>query len=144
MPIKKYCFIPETHKQIQVYNPGTITDIKALETINPNVKFTYCIDEFDKIKLFYVGAKRENASETDEEYIRYKTLQSIKAIFNVPELYDYKLILDDTPRVEFTVWYDTAGNHIPLLKLVEKNKHNTILSHRYTYNFYSQYEKTEG
>lgn len=140
MSTKKYCFIPETYKKIKVYNPGTITDLKTISNVNPNVEFTYCIDEFDKIKMFYVGAKREEDSTDNIEYIKYKTLQSIKAIFNVSEVCDYELIIDEYPRVEFSVWYDVNGNHIHSLKLVEKNKYNTLLSHHYIYNFYKKYE----
>lgn len=140
MSTKKYCFIPETYKKIKVYNPGTITDLKTISNVNPNVEFTYCIDEFDKVKMFYVGAKREEDTTDNIEYIKYKTLQAIKAIFNVSEICDYELIMDKNPRIEFTVWYDVNGNHIHSLKLVEKNKYNTLLSHRYIYNFYKRYE----
>lgn len=140
MSTKKYCFIPETYKKIKVYNPGTITDLKTISNVNPNTEFTYCIDEFDKVKVFYVSAKREDDKMDNVEYIKYKTLQAIKAIFNVSELYDYELIIGEQSRIEFTIWYDANGNHIPTLKLIEKNKYNTLLSHRYIYNFYKRYE----
>lgn len=140
MSTKKYCFIPETYKKIKVYNPGTITDLKTISNVNPNTEFTYCIDEFDKVKVFYVSAKREDDKMDNVEYIKYKTLQAIKAIFNASELYDYELIIGEQSRIEFTIWYDANGNHIPTLKLIEKNKYNTLLSHRYIYNFYKRYE----
>lgn len=140
MSTRKYCFIPEASKKIKVYNPGTITDLKTIANVNPNVEFTYCIDEYDKIKMFYVGAKREEDTTDNIDYMIYKTKQAIKSIFNVSELEEYELFTSENPRVEFTIWYDVNGTHIPTVKLVEKNKYNTLLSHHYTYNFYKRYE----
>lgn len=141
MSTKKYCFVPESYKKIKVYNPGTITDLKTIDNVNPNVQFSYCIDDLDKIKMFYVGAKREDDNTDNFEYIKYKTLQAIKSIFNVSELGSYDLIIEEGyPRIEFAIWYDTEGNHVPSLNLVEKNKYNTLLTHLYVYNFYKKYE----
>lgn len=143
MSTKKYCFVPETYKHIAVYNPGTITDLKTIDNINPNVKFTYCIDELDKIKLFYVSAKNKECSIDNLDYIRYKTIQAIKSIFKVTELDNYKLYSEDESRIEFTLWYDADGNNFIKDKLPEANKFKTIISHTYIYNFYKRYQKSE-
>lgn len=139
MSTKKYCFVPEPSKNISVYNAQTITDLKTIDNVNPNVKFRYCIDDYDKIKMFYIGPKSQSDGYEEEEYFRYKTLQSIKSIFKVDEIVDYEIFLDDDARIEFSIWYDVNGNHVHSLNLVEKNKSNTLLKHQYRYNFYKRY-----
>lgn len=143
MSEKRYCFIPETYKVISVYNPGNIISLEALDNknINPTVTFKYCIDDYDKVKMFFLNGQPEEGATDDIEYFKYKTIQSIKSIFRVAEIYDYVLVTEDKDsRFEFTVFYDANGTHIHTKDLVTKNKFNTILAHRYTYNFYKRYD----
>lgn len=140
MTEKRYCFVPETYKNISVYNANTIYNTILLNDIYPTTSFKYCIDDYDKIKLFYINGQEDKDATDNEEYFKYKTIAAIKAIFNVSELYDYKLFLDENARVEFTLFYDKDGNNILLKDLITKNKFNTILAHRYTYNFYKRYD----
>lgn len=146
MSTKKYCFVPETYKKISVYNPGTIntsknslTTLELLET-SPSVSFKYCIDDYDKVRLFYLDGKQAPDTIEDEYYFTEKTIAAIKAIFKgVSELIGYKLIMDDNPRLEFTVFLDVHGNFIPLQRMVLENKSKTIIGHTYTYNFFKRY-----
>ena len=46
---------------------------------------------------------------------------------------------EENARIEFTLFFDKDGNWIPISKLYEKNKFNTILGHRYVYAFYKRY-----
>ena len=128
---KKYCFVPESHKLIRIFqdNPAT-----------PLAEFKYCIDENDKIKLFYVEKKNIPNSIEDNEYFIAKTTTAIKALFKTTELVNYKLIIDNSPRVEFSIYYDADGNQVYKNELNEKVKLHTVLEHRYTYNFYKKYE----
>lgn len=139
MSEKRYCFIPETYKVVDVYNTGTIFDVNALNTISSAIKFKYCNDEYERAKMFFIEGRSSEHSEDDEEYFKYKTLQSIKALFRITDVFDYKIVMDENARIEFTIFYDPDGVHIPTALVVEKNKRNTILAHRYTYIFYKRY-----
>ena len=142
MSEKRYCFIPEEHKDIKVYNAGLIHNFKGSEeikNITPTVNFRHCIDIRDKAKLFYIDTQNTVGSSDDSNYFKYKTMNALKAIYNVTELHNYKLILDEDARIEFTIFYDKDGNWIPLSKLYEKNKYNTVIGHTYTYMFYKRY-----
>ncbi len=128
---KKYCFVPESHKLIRVFQNNSV---------NPIAEFKYCIDENDKIKLFYVEKKSTPNSGEDIDYFRAKTVTAIKALFKTSEIVNYQLIIDNNPRIEFSIYYDVDGNQIYKSELNEKVKRYTILEHRYTYNFYKKYE----
>lgn len=143
MATKKYCFVPETYKSISIYNPGSITDLKPIDEVTPDATFKYCIDNIDKIKLFYVSAKDEKCIMDNIDYIKYKTIQAIKSIFKVTELSNYKLSIEGESKIEFTLWYDADGNNFNSEKLVEANKSKTLIAHQYIYNFYKRYERTE-
>lgn len=128
---KKYCFVPESHKLIKVFQNNSIT---------PIAEFKYCIDENDKIKLFYMERKSIPNSIDDVDYFRMKTVDMIKTLFRTTELVDYQLIIDNNPRIEFSIYYDVEGNQVYKSELNEKLKRSTVLEHRYTYNFYKRYE----
>ena len=140
MSEKRYCFIPESHKTISIYNANVINDLSKLSSITPTFEFKYCIDDYDKIRMFFLEGHGETGAVDDRDYFDYKIVNQIKAIFKVPEINDYRLYLEDGARVEFTVYYDSNGNHVPSLKLVDKNRYNTILAHKYTYIFYRRYD----
>lgn len=135
---KHYCFIPETYKIISVYNPGSINS-SSLTDAPPSTTFKYCIDDYDKARLFYISKQSDINSIDDEEYFKYKTIQYIKSIFKISELIDYKLFLEDDARVEFTALYDVNGNNILLKDAKNKNQSNTLIGHRYIYNFFKRY-----
>lgn len=139
MSEKRYCFIPETYKVVDVYNTGTISDVKDLNSITSAIKFKYCNDEYERAKMFFIPGQSAEHSEDSEEYFRYKTVQSIKAIFRITDIHDYRLVMGENARIEFTIFYDSYGNHIPTAEVVEKNKKNTVLAHRYTYIFYKRF-----
>ena len=146
MSSKKYCFIPETYKKISIYNPGTINTSKNSLTaseligITPSTTFKYCIDDYDKIRLFYLDGKRVPNTIEDEYYFIEKTVTAIKSIFKgVTELIGYKLVMDDNPRIEFSIFFDVDGNFVPLSKMIAENKSKTIVGHSYTYNFFKRY-----
>lgn len=139
MSEKRYCFIPETYKIVNVYNTGNITDIKDLKSIIPAFKFKYCDVDYERAKMFFVQGHSSEHSEDTEEYFKYKTVQAIKALFKITDIYDYNIVMDENARIEFTIFYDSYGNHISTADLVEKNKRNTVLAHRYTYIFYKRY-----
>lgn len=141
MTEKRYVFIPETSKYIRIFNVKneSLIDYKNFSDLKPNVTFKYCIDEFDKIKLFYINGKSNPDSTDDFSYLNAKSKDSIKALFGVNELSEYELILDDNPRVEFTIFYDINGECCSKYKLEEYNRNRTILAHTYTYNIYKRY-----
>ena len=139
MSEKRYCFIPEGHKDVNVYNAGMILDVTSLKSIIPAITFKYCNDPYEKAKIFYVEGQSDEHATDEEEYFRYKTVQAIKSLFKVTDIYDYKLVTDEHARLEFTLFYDADGNFIATKDIVEKNKRNTILAHRYTYIFYKRY-----
>lgn len=140
-----YCFIPEPQKIIAVYDAGTIYDFDSSEEIKgitPNLTFRHCIDINDKTKIFYIDTQKIPGSIDEVNYFTYKTITTIKTLFNVSELHDYKLYMGDNEenaRIEFTLFFDKDGNWIPISKLYEKNKFNTILGHHYVYAFYKRY-----
>ena len=102
--------------------------------------FKYCIDEFDKVKLFYINGKSEAGAVDDFTYINAKVKDAIRGIFSINELAEFNLILeDDNPRVEFTIFYDINGNFCSKYKLEEYNSNRTILAHTYIYNIYKRY-----
>lgn len=126
---KKYCFVPESHKLIKVFQNNSTT---------PIAEFKYCIDENDKIKLFYI--EKKSTGGEDDSYFLAKTTTAIKALFKTSELIDYQLITKGNSRIEFSIYYDVDGNQVYKSDLNEKLKRQTILEHRYTYNFYKRYE----
>lgn len=142
MTEKRYVFIPEPIKFISVYNTNNIS-LKNYVNFNetrPDTAFKISIDEFDKIKLFYINGKSEQGSTDDFAYLNNKAKDSIKSIFNVADLAEFKLILDEeNPRVEFTLFYDIHGLACNKHKLEEYNKDRTILAHTYIYNIYKRY-----
>lgn len=145
MSEKMYCFIPESQKIIAVYDTGTIYDFDSSEEIKgitPNLIFRHCIDINDKAKIFYIDTQKIPGSIDEVNYFTHKTVTAIKSLFNVNEIHDYKLYMGDdeeNARIEFTLFFDKDGNWIPISKLYEKNKFNTILGHRYVYAFYKRY-----
>ena len=139
MSEKRYCFIPESHKIVDVYNSGSILDVSALKSIIPALKFNYCNDPYEKSKIFYVEGHADEHAKDTEEYFKYKTVTAIKSLFKVDDIYDYKLVMGENARIEFTIFFDADGNHIATKNIVEKNKRNTVLAHRYTYIFYKRY-----
>ena len=144
MSEKRYCFIPEHNKDIAVYEAGTIPYFQSGEEIKnmtPSIKFKHCIDVHDKIKTFYIDTQNQDGSTDDENYFKYKTITAIKSFFGVSEIHDYKLIIDEESRIEFTLFYDKDGTWIPISNLYEKNRNNTILAHTYVYGFYKRYAK---
>lgn len=147
MSEKMYCFIPECQKNIAVYTAGTIYDFQSsaeIKNITPNLTFRHCIDINDKIKIFYVDTQKNPDSIDEINYFTYKTISAIKAIFGVNEIHDYKIFMgedNENARIEFTLFFDKDGNWIPLSKLYEKNKFNTVLAHHYVYAFYKRYSK---
>lgn len=136
MSEKRYCFIPDSHKEIKV-----LQDNKA----NVVSTFKYCIDTLDRIKLFYVDGREAANSMDDESFFKFKTITAIKSIFKVSELYNYKLILDKEKefgpaRVEFSIFFDVDGNEVAQNKLDEVlSKRKTVLEHRYIYHIYKRY-----
>lgn len=131
MSEKRYCFIPDSHKEIKV-----LQDNKA----NVVSSFKYCIDTLDKIKLFYIDSREATNSIDNEDFFKIKTISAIKSLFKVTELYNYKLFLEENARVEFSIFYDIDGNEVTQNKLAEVlSKRKTVLEHRYTYYFYKRY-----
>lgn len=131
MSEKRYCFVPDTHKEIKV-----LQDSKA----NVVSTFKYCIDTLDRIKLFYIDGREVANSMDDNDFFKIKTIAAIKSIFRVTELYNYNLVLDENARVEFSIFFDVDGNEVTQNKLEEVlNKRKTVLEHRYTYHFYKRY-----
>jgi hypothetical protein len=142
MSTKKYCFIPEDHKEISVFNPGSITDLHQIT--RPDVAFRHYIDSYDRVKLFYIGDKTDiDNIKLENEYLKYHILRSIKSIFKVTELDELEIIESDESCIKFSLWFDIEGNHIEKTKLISKNKYDTVLKHRYIFNFFKRYEKTE-
>lgn len=142
MTEKRYCFVPETTKVVSVFNTHNETLKNYAEFINckPDVSFKISIDEFDKIKLFYVNGKENAYSTDDKDYLNIKVKNAIRAIFGVRELAEFNLILDDeNPRAEFTIFYDIDGNECSKYNLGELNLTRTILAHTYVYNVYKRY-----
>jgi hypothetical protein len=142
MTEKRYVFIPETSKYIRVFNTKneSLASYSNLNDTKPDVMFKYCIDEFDKIKLFYIDGKSEEGAVDDFTYINAKVKDTIRGIFSINELAEFNLILeDDNPRVEFTIFYDISGNFCSKYKLEEYNSNRTILAHTYIYNIYKRY-----
>jgi hypothetical protein len=128
---KRYCFVPDSHKEIKV-----LQDNKA----NVVSTFKYCIDTLDRIKLFYVDGREAANSMDDENFFKIKTITAIKSIFKVTELYNYKLILEKDARVEFSIFFDVDGNEVTQNKLADTlSKRKTVLEHRYTYHFFKRY-----
>lgn len=140
MSEKRYCFIPESHKTISIYNANVINDLRNLAAITPTFTFKYSIDDYDKIRMFFLEGHGGSEEVETQDYFNYHIVNRIKTIFKISEINDYRLFLEDGARVEFTVYYDPDGNHIPNHKLVEKNRFNTVLAHRYTYIFYRRYD----
>lgn len=142
MTEKRYCFVPETTKIVGVFNTKNETLKNYAEFINckPDVSFKYSIDNFDRIRLFYVNGKENAYSSDDFSYLNNKVKDSIRSIFSVKELAEFNLILEDeNPRVEFTIFYDADGNECSRYKLGEINGTRTVLSHSYIYNIYKRY-----
>jgi hypothetical protein len=142
MTEKRYVFIPETSKYIRVFNTKnkSLVSYSNLNDTKPDVMFKYCIDEFDKIKLFYINGKAEEGSTDDFIYLNAKAKEAIRSLFGINELAEFKLILeDDNPRAEFTIFYDIGGNFCSKYKLEEYNNNRTILAHTYIYNIYKRY-----
>jgi hypothetical protein len=142
MTEKRYCFIPETTKTISVFNTHneSLKNYVDFNSCKADVSFKYIIDEFDKIKLFYIDGKENINASDDFSYLNSKIKDSIRAIFGISELAEFTLILEDeNPRVEFTIFYDIDGNQCSRYKLSELNLDRTILSHSYTYNIYKRY-----
>lgn len=142
MTEKRYVFLPEPSKFIKVFDARNAS-LKAFTTIDeamPDVMFKYCIDEFDKVKLFYINGKSPELAIDDFSYLNAKCKDHIRSLFGVNELAEFKLILDDdNPRAEFTLFYDVNGNNCSVYKLGELNKDRTILAHTYIYNVYKRY-----
>lgn len=141
MSEKNYCCVPESYKELYIYDAGRIREISDLDVTKtkPSSQFKYCIDDYDKVKLFFFDRQESDGSTDDENYLTYKMMQYIKSIFKVNELYDFRLITDSDARAEFTVLYDVNGNHIHTTNVVNKNKTQTVVGHRYTYNLYKRY-----
>ena len=142
MTEKRYVFIPETSKYIKVFNTNnsTLKGYINFNEVKPDVMFKYCIDEFDKIKLFYLNGKSDEHSTDDFTYLNAKSKGAIRAMFGISELAEYSLFLDDeNPRVEFTIFYDVYGNPCSRYKLEELNRDRTILAHTYIYNIYKRF-----
>lgn len=136
MSTKKYCFIPEDHKEISVFNPGSITDLHQIT--RPDVAFRHYIDSYDRVKLFYIGEKEKGDENLD--YLKYYIIQSIKSIFKVTEIDDFEVTISKESNIKFSLWFDINGNQIDKAKLIEKNKNNVILKHHYIFNFFKRFE----
>lgn len=142
MTEKRYVFIPESSKYIRVFNTKneSLASYSNFNDVKPDVMFKYCIDEFDKVKLFYINGKSEEGSTDDFTYLNGKAKDAIKGLFGISELAEFELILnDENPRVEFTIFYDIHGTHCSRYKLEEYNRERTILAHTYIYNIYKRY-----
>lgn len=140
MSLKKYCFVAEKSKNVNVYSISTITSFNDLLNVNPNVSFKHLIDEYSKISLFYIGSKNIPNSIEDRNYFLEKTTTIIKSIFKVSELLNFKLITEgDSPRIEFSIIFDSEGNFVPRNDIKKVNEKRPILTHSYTYNFYKLY-----
>lgn len=142
MTEKRYCFVPETTKIVDIFNTNnqSIKNYVEFKDCKPDVSFKYNIDGFDKIKLFYIDGKETEYSTDDISYLNAKIKDSIRSIFSVHELAEFKLILEDeNPRVEFTIFYDINGSECSKYKLGDLNQIKTILAHTYTYNAYKRY-----
>ena len=102
MTEKRYCFVPETTKVVSVFNTHNETLKIYAEFINcnPDVSFKISIDEFDKIKLFYVNGK-EN------------------------ETYNLKIICYDDYLHQFT--YDDGNGHTHVNRLKDGVKVSDFL-----------------
>jgi hypothetical protein len=142
MTEKRYVFIPEPTKYIKVYNANnnSLSNFTNFDETQPDVAFKYSIDEFDKIKLFYINGKNEPGSTDDVSYLNAKAKDSIKSLFGINELAEFNMDLDsENPSIVFTVFYDVNGIFCERYKLNEYNRYKTILAHTYTYNIYKRY-----
>lgn len=142
MTEKRYVFIPEPTKHISVFNAknSSLTNYTNFNQLKPDLSFKYNIDEFDKVKLFYINGRSEEGSIDDFSYLNSKTQTAIKSLFKVDELSEFELILDDeNPRIEFTIFYDIHGLASNRYKLAEHNNDRTLLAHTYIYNIYKRY-----
>lgn len=139
MSEKKYCCVPESYKDLIIYDAGTITNLENFSEIKPSSSFKYCIDDYDKVKIFFFDRQSAEGSTDDENYLKYKIMQSVKSIFKVSEIYNFQLFLDSEARAVFTVFYDINGNHIHTNNIVEKNRLQTVVGHRYTFILYKRY-----
>lgn len=142
MTEKRYVFIPETTKVVSVFNAGneTVKNYVNFSDCKPEVSFRYAIDEFDKTKLFYLAGKENPYATDDESYFNAKAKDAIRAIFNVQELAEFTLFLnDDNPRVEFTIFFDINGNECSKYKLDDLIRSRTILAHSYVFNIYKRF-----
>lgn len=142
MTEKRYVFIPEPTKHIRVFNTNnkSLSDFVDFNKVQADVTFKYSIDEFDKIKLFYINGKSEAGAIDDISYLTLKAKDSIKSLFGINELAEFHVNLNtENPNIEFTIFYDVNGTFCDRYKLNEYNKHKTILAHTYTYNIYKRY-----
>ena len=83
MTEKRYVFIPEPTKHIRVFNTNnkSLSDFVDFNKVQADVTFKYSIDEFDKIKLFYINGKSEAGAIDDISYLNLKAKDSIKSLF---------------------------------------------------------------
>lgn len=141
MTEKKFCFIPAETKVIRIFNINN-NSLQNYETITntlPDVTIDYCIDSSDKIRYFFLSGKDSEYAENDEVYLKLESLKVVKNLFNINEIAEFNLILDDNPRVEFTVFYTVQGIHCKKENLIAWNENEDIVAYTYTLNLYKRY-----
>lgn len=149
MNYKKYCFVPENVKKIGVFNSNNPSldnyfsndDTLFLQNTKPDIEFDAFLDKQDRAILFYIDGDNNVPGMTDEQYFRYKLLNTIKVLFSENEIIGFNLKLDSNSSFVFTIIYDCDGNPVKNIELKDKNKKKTLISHTYTYNFYQKYKK---
>lgn len=149
MSYKKYCFIPEQVKVIDVFNSlnpaldaycKSSENLRFLDHVQGDVQFKICLEQSDKAKTFYIDGDNNVSGMSDYDYFRYKSLTAIKSLYSGNEIMSFNLYCDDTPRLEFTVVYDAEGMPVSKAALSKENQYKTLVAHTYTFNFYKRYE----
>lgn len=149
MNYKKYCFIPEKTKKIGIFNTGNLS-LKNYEAANDelflsdtkaDIEFLVTLEQKDKAIIFYIDGDNNVPGMSDENYFRYKILNTIKVLFSENEIMGFNLVIGDDSYFTFTIIFDPDGNPIRRNNLKDENRKKTLISHTYTYNFYKKYKK---
>lgn len=143
MTEKKFCFMPDETKMVRVFNVNneSLKNYTNIKSTSPDVIFNYCIDNNDKISYFFLNGKEDENALNDENYLKIESLNVIKNLFNTSEIADFDIFLDDNPRIEFTVLYDTNGFLCKKSNLEEWNSRKTIIAYSYILTIYKIFNK---